>query len=212
MATRLSRWGASIPADRDSARDRLLDAAERCLEHQGLGGTTMDDIGRQAGVSRATVYRYFSSREAVISGVILRATERYLGRIAPRITAHTDLGSALVDFVGITLRAAHREPIIGLLFGSDLELAVVGLGEATSASLFELVTEFLRPVFVAHWSDIEPGVSVDDASEWVVRTILSLLTVRGPRERSKDGLAAYLARFLVPTIVKHNRSFLDATE
>lgn len=212
MATRLSRWGASAPADRDSARDQLLDAAERCLEQQGLSGTTMEDIGRRAGVSRATVYRYFSSREAVVSGVIIRATERYLRRITPRIANHDDLGSALVDFVDVTVRAARRESIIGLLFGSDHELAVVGLGEGISTSLFELVTQFLRPVFVAHWPDVEPGVSVDDASEWIVRTILSLLTVRGPRERSREGLQTYLERFLIPTIVKHSRKFLDATE
>lgn len=61
----------------------------------------MEDIGRTAGVSRATVYRYFPSREAVMSGVIIRAAERYLDRISPRIAAHADLGSALVDFRGI---------------------------------------------------------------------------------------------------------------
>ena len=37
------------------ARDRLLDAAETCLQGKGLSGTTMEDIARQAGVSRATV-------------------------------------------------------------------------------------------------------------------------------------------------------------
>ena len=64
----------------------MLDAAERCLEVQGLAGTTMEDIARNAGVSRATVYRYFASREAVISGVIIRATEEYLRRMEPRLS------------------------------------------------------------------------------------------------------------------------------
>lgn len=68
VATKSLRWGAFAAADGRSGRDRLLDAAERCLEVQGLAGTTMEDIARNAGVSRATVYRYFASREAVISG------------------------------------------------------------------------------------------------------------------------------------------------
>ena len=59
VSTKLVRWGAAAPSDRGSARDRLLDAAERCLESCGVVGTTMEDIGRTAGVSRATVYRYF---------------------------------------------------------------------------------------------------------------------------------------------------------
>ena len=201
VSTKLLRWGAAAPTDPGSARDRLLDAAERCLEGGGVVGTTMEDIGRTAGVSRATVYRYFPSREAVMSGVIIRAAERYLDRISPRIAAHADLGSALVDFVEYTVEAARREEIIGLLFGSDEELAGVGLAAGTSTSLFEIVTEFLRPIFTRHWSCVEPGVSVDDAAEWVVRTILSLLTVRGPRERSRDGLRAFLSRFLLPAIL-----------
>lgn len=201
VSTKLLRWGAAAPSDRGSARDRLLDAAERCLESCGVVGTTMEDIGRTAGVSRATVYRYFPSREAVMSGVIIRAAERYLDRISPRIAAHADLGSALVDFVEYTVEAARREEIIGLLFGSDEELAGVGVAAGTSTSLFEIVTEFLRPIFTRHWSCVEPGVSVDDAAEWVVRTILSLLTVRGPRERSRDGLRAFLSRFLLPAIL-----------
>ncbi|MFN6554240.1 TetR/AcrR family transcriptional regulator [Mycolicibacterium septicum] len=195
------RWGSSIPQDRDSARDRLLDAAERCLENRGAGGTTMEDVGREAGVSRATVYRYFPNREAVVSGVIMRATERYLVRIRPTVFAHGDLGSALIDFVEIAVRAARRERFIGMIFGTDVELAGVGLSEGTSTSLFELVTEFLRPVFATHWTQLAPGVSVDDASEWILRTILSLLTVRGPRERSRDGLRGYLERLLLPAIV-----------
>lgn len=162
-------------------------------EGKGLPGTTMEDIARQAGVSRATVYRYFPSRESVVSGVILRAAERYLDRMRRRIAVHRDLGTAILDFVEVTVRAAHREPTIGLLFGSDEELAGVGLAKGTSVALFELVAEFLRPVFAAHWDQLEPGVSVDDAAEWILRTVLSLLSVRGPRHRSPEGLDAFYA-------------------
>ena len=207
VATKSLRWGASAAADGRSGRDRLLDAAERCLEVQGLAGTTMEDIARNAGVSRATVYRYFASREAVISGVIIRATEEYLRRMEPRLSGHSDLGSAIVDFIDHTVIAARRRPIIGVLFGSDRELAGVGLAEGKSTMLFELVTEFLRPLFATHWNQLAPGVSVDDAAEWILRTVLSLLTVRGPRDRSRDGLRTYLQRLLLPAIV----SSQDAT-
>ncbi|KKC01599.1 TetR family transcriptional regulator [Mycobacterium intracellulare subsp. chimaera] len=176
-----------------------------------MPGTTMEDIARQAGVSRATVYRYFPSRESVVSGVILRAAERYLDRMRRRIAVHRDLGTAILDFVEVTVRAAHREPTIGLLFGSDEELAGVGLAKGTSVALFELVAEFLRPVFAAHWDQLEPGVSVDDAAEWILRTVLSLLSVRGPRHRSPEGLDAFLRRFLLPALLTNTQPCVDAT-
>lgn len=164
----------------------------------------MDEIAKQARVSRATVYRYFSGRDAVVSGVILRATERYLEKVQPRITGQPDLGHAVLEFVEVTVRAANRDETIGLLFKSDDHLAGIGFAEGTSVALFELVTEFLRPVFAAHWNDVRPGISVDDAAEWILRTILSLLTVRGPRRRSRDGLHSYLQEFMLPAIVRRS--------
>ncbi len=137
-----------------------------------------------------------------MSGVILRAAERYLERVRGRIAGQADLGTAVLEFVEVTIRAAARDEMIGLLFGSDDHLAGVGLAEGTSVALFELVTEFLRPVFAVHWDDLRPGLSVDDAAEWILRTILSLLTVRGPRHRSREGLDTFLRRFLLPAIVE----------
>ncbi len=201
MSSSSLRWGAASPGNPDTARDLLLDAAEACFEQNGIDHTTMDDIARQARVSRATVYRYFSGRDAVVAGVILRAAERYLEKVQPRIAGQPDLGAAVLEFVEVTIRAATRDETIGLLFQSDDHLAGVGLADGTSVALFELVTEFLRPIFAAHWAGVRPGVSVDDAAEWILRTILSMLTVRGPRRRSRDGLHAYLQRMLLPEIV-----------
>lgn len=44
-------------------------------------------------------------------------------------------------------------------------------------------------------------MSVDDAAEWILRVILSLISVRGPRQRSPDGLDAFLRRFLLPSLL-----------
>lgn len=195
------RWGSEAPLDANRARDLLLDAAESCFEQRGISGTTMEDIAKQARVSRATVYRYFSGRDAVVSGVLLRATERYLEQVRPRVASKPDLGAAVLEFVAVTVRAARRHETIGLLFRSDDHLAGVGFPDGTSVALFELVTEFLRPVFAAHWDDFRRGLSVDDAAEWILRAILSLLTVRGPRHRSREGLDTYLERFLLPALL-----------
>ena len=54
--TRL-RWGDQVPADVDAARERLIDAAEACIDRVGLAKTTVEDIAAAAKVSRATIYR-----------------------------------------------------------------------------------------------------------------------------------------------------------
>src|SRR3546814_9749490 len=52
-------WRSDAPSSVDDARDRLIDAAETCFTRFGVAKTTLEDIATEAGVSRATVYRYF---------------------------------------------------------------------------------------------------------------------------------------------------------
>ncbi|MFN3254376.1 MAG: TetR/AcrR family transcriptional regulator [Ilumatobacter sp.] len=196
------RWGDQAPHNVHGARDRLLDAAEACFGQFGIAKTTVEDIAKQASVSRATVYRYFAGRDAVVSGVILRETERYLERVRPRVESQSDLGGVILEFVEVTLRAAVRDETVGLLFTSDHGLDSVGIIEGTSVALFELVSEFLRPMFDSRSDEHHPGLPVEDASEWILRAILSLLTVKGPKRRSGDGLDTYLRRFLLPAILR----------
>ena len=62
---------ASVPDDTKTkpVRERLLDAAEGCLEQFCPEKTSMEDVARAAGMSRATVYRYFENRDALLLGV-----------------------------------------------------------------------------------------------------------------------------------------------
>ena len=100
------RWGDRSPGDVREARDRVLDAAERCLADDGYQRVTMEAIAAEAKISRATLYRYFSSRDEVLSGVVVRDSERYLERIRPRVEAEPDLGSAVLEFIRSTTQSS----------------------------------------------------------------------------------------------------------
>ncbi len=58
-----------------SAKDRILDAAEKMFAEAGFDGTSLRDIVREAGVNLAMVYYYFESKAGLIATVI----ERRLG-------------------------------------------------------------------------------------------------------------------------------------
>lgn len=206
MRSATLRWGDQAPNDPQLARDRLLDAAEECFGRFGIAKTTVGDIAKEARVSRATVYRYFAGRDAVVSGVILRETARYLNRIRARVDSQPDLGAAIIEFVEVTVRAARRDETVGLLFKGDEALYAGGIIEGTSVALFEMVEEFLESVFASRRDELLPDLRTDDASEWVLRTILSLLTVSGPKRRSQAGQQAYLRRFLLPVLLRQPES------
>ncbi|MFI7493698.1 TetR/AcrR family transcriptional regulator [Kocuria sp. M4R2S49] len=54
-------------AQRTSARDRLLQAADRVLFDHGIRATPVDELLRQAEVSAATLYTHFGSKDALVA-------------------------------------------------------------------------------------------------------------------------------------------------
>src|SRR5262245_15990282 len=65
----------ALPAAQERSRrtrDRLLDAAEAVLAHEGLDGATVPAIAREAGVAVGSVYRRFPDKDALMRGVYER--------------------------------------------------------------------------------------------------------------------------------------------
>ncbi|GLS18638.1 hypothetical protein GCM10007874_16550 [Labrys miyagiensis] len=65
------------PKGLDVRRTRILDAFENCIQRAGFHRTTMQDVAREAGMSAGNLYRYFPSKEALVSGMIGRDRERF---------------------------------------------------------------------------------------------------------------------------------------
>jgi TetR/AcrR family fatty acid metabolism transcriptional regulator len=54
----------------ERARCCIVDAARKLFARFGLGKTTVEEIAREAGYSKATVYNYFAGKEKIIVGVV----------------------------------------------------------------------------------------------------------------------------------------------
>ena len=62
--------------------ESVLAAAKRAFLGAGFGAVSMDTIAREAGVSKATVYAHFGSKEELFGAVIERECERYFDRFS----------------------------------------------------------------------------------------------------------------------------------
>jgi AcrR family transcriptional regulator len=72
---RAQRRRESGPRKGDVREGQILDALERLLATQPFAELTMNDIGREAGLSRSALYFYFASKEAALAGLHLRMYE-----------------------------------------------------------------------------------------------------------------------------------------
>ncbi len=55
---------------RGASDERIVDGALRCIARWGLAKTTVEDVAREAGCSRATLYRAFpGGKDAILAAV-----------------------------------------------------------------------------------------------------------------------------------------------
>lgn len=80
---------------RTDKRTQLLDAAVRCFVAEGITRTTMEDIVREAGAGKATLYRYFANKDAVVDALVERERVRFDRLLRDAAAAAVDGGDAV---------------------------------------------------------------------------------------------------------------------
>jgi AcrR family transcriptional regulator len=68
-----------VPEYKELARKKIIKAAYTLFEEKGYHSTSMDDIAKEVGVSKASLYSYFKSKEAILIVTVDQAlTEPFL--------------------------------------------------------------------------------------------------------------------------------------
>lgn len=91
-------------ASDESKRNRILDFSFEKFTSEGITHVTMDDISRGVGIGKGTLYKFFPSKEALLSATIDYITS-YIGWNVDRIVKEERLNPAerlsqLIKFVG----------------------------------------------------------------------------------------------------------------
>lgn len=71
----------TLTKDQQARRERLIDAARDLAREGGYPAVTMHDVADRAGVARATVYRYFATKDHLLTEVAATWAHRITGDI-----------------------------------------------------------------------------------------------------------------------------------
>src|SRR4029453_6893978 len=97
------------PAKNSAARERLLDAAARIFYAEGINTVGVARIVEEAGVTLATFYRHFPSKQDLILAYLQRVHDDFDSRAAAARAAATDPGDML-RLIGNNITAQLFEP------------------------------------------------------------------------------------------------------
>lgn len=144
---------------RTETQARIAEAAARLATERGISATTVDDIAAEAGIGRATFFRYFDSKElAIATGLsdvgahvladLLVEMPAGLGPLDAVRAAYAQLGQDFEVFRAMFLEQAELSRSSSVLFAwtlhlyTDWEVAIAG---AVAPRFDDLVADDPRP-------------------------------------------------------------------
>lgn len=186
------------PAQQAQRRAHILDAAEVCFARAGFHRTTMQHICREASVSAGAVYLYFSSKEALIDGIVARDRDEISFELS-RVSEAPDLLTGLEGLLRASVlnRPAHKIALyIEMVAEAGRNPQIAAAMNGCESVLLSALAEMVRQ------AQAKGGVSPDIDADATAR----LLLVMG------DGLFVRMARrsgFDLERVVPHLLAMIE---
>lgn len=101
--------GRSAAGEDPVKRRQILDGAKRVFVAMGFDAVSMNDVVRESGVSKSTLYVYFRSKEELFHALIAEERDAYLADSETLLADASDPASALHRF-GLRLSSLMLSP------------------------------------------------------------------------------------------------------
>jgi len=100
----------------EERREQILDAAMIVFNQKGINGARMDDIVKESGLSKGTLYWYFKSKTDIIEGLMHRIFEQDFQALADLVkaegTAAERLNQHMQNSMKLMLEIADMAPLV----------------------------------------------------------------------------------------------------
>jgi AcrR family transcriptional regulator len=174
----------------DERPQELLDAALAVFVERGFAAARLEEVARRAGVSKGTVYLYFSGKEDLLKALVQSAIVPEIENVEVLAREHSGTSrELLVKMVGAMWRGIALSPLSGI---PKLMLSEAG-------NFPELARFFLEAVIQRHWT--------------LMRRVLEEGMERGEFRRLPSDLAVriFVAPMMMAVFWKHSFMPLEAT-
>ena len=181
-------------------RARILEATYACVARFGLSKTTVEDAARQAGLSRATVYRYFpGGRDELIDAVVSWQYLLFFGRLYEEVHGADSLEEVLERGLRFARRQVTEHAVLQKMLQTEPELLLPKLSVESNRTV-GLISGFLVPYLHEH--GLPEGLEVHRAADFLARMILSYISAPGRWDLADPDQVRTLVRTeLLPGVV-----------
>lgn len=150
--------------------DRILDASLTLVGRWGVGKTALSDVAKEAGCSRATLYRAFpGGKQQLFAELGLREVGSYIEAIVDAVESADDIADAVTRGLVVATRLLRDHDAVQFVMAHEPELMLPFLGFKQVDRLYEHVAVTVAP-------HLERFVPIDRArwlAEWSTRAFIT---------------------------------------
>ncbi len=176
----------------EPVRQRILVATYACVSRRGLAKTTVEDAAREAGLSRATVYRAFpGGRDELLSATVAWAMVEFFVRLYEHVQGADSLEQVMERGIMFAHRSIVEHEVLQRVMQTEPEKLLPTL-TVESNRIREAIADFLEPYLLAR--GLAAGVDLGDAADLLARMVLSYMSAPGRWDLSDPDQVARLVR------------------
>lgn len=138
--------------DESGTHARAVEATLRCLARFGYAKTTVDDIAREAGISRATIYRVIGGKSQLFDQALIVEVMRIRDRVIEISSAATELDDYVVSVLVATSRELQANEVLNALLAHEPE-AIISYVAVHGEAFVQAAIDVFAPVFIGFASD-----------------------------------------------------------
>ena len=154
----------------DAGQASLIDAARRCIARWGVRKTSLDDIAREAGVARATVYRAFpGGKDRLMAAVWQHEADRVLQASEAALAGAATLEDLLTAGMVTAFGLIRDDEVLRAVLEHEPELILPHFAFHRLDGVLDLVAALGRP----HLARFLPEAAIRPAADLVARTALT---------------------------------------
>ena len=159
-------------------RKRILAAARLLMLREGLRGTTMEAIAREAGIAKPTLYAQFADKEAVFTAILDELTDSLVagfeGGMAGAGSVAQRIGAAMAGKYGAIARVVEGSPFAEELYATHSRVST--RFRALDAQMNEEIVAALKAAGVAEPTELNRLIQA--ATYGVARKMIDEASVR----------------------------------
>ncbi len=182
-----------------SSEERVVDAMLACVGRWGMSKTTIEDVAREAGLSRATVYRLFpGGKNAILLAGLHTEVARLVTVLTQELAHDQDLESCLARAISLAAGFLQENLALEFLREHEWESVEAFLAFDRLDTLFLVTGALMGPVLERFLAPAH----ANEVAIWAARIVLSYLTTPAEGlDLSQEPAARHLVRtYLMPGI------------